>query len=280
MDGREALSCWYELYLNGARLPLEAKKLIESISVTESACGCSSARVVVNDMDFAFIDEDIFARDVPVRIEGGWDGGAHMFAFEGYVAAVDADFGERGHPVLSLCLMDATYLMSLEEKTRTWQNATSAEAVASIAAEYGFAAGFAPKGYAFAREECISQSNMTDIAFIRQLADRESDVFAVHLRGGTLFYGIREAAEPVADLWYARGTTDIISFSPRISRATVRERVAVCDIDPQSKRGTGFAADARAAARQVAGEPVAVTRSRTGAIAGMFLHEQAVQSDA
>ena len=266
MSALEVLSCWYEVYLGGAKLPPGTKRQVESISITDSAGGCSTARLVLNDAHFVFIEDDIFVEDVPIKIEGGWNGCAYAFGFEGYVAAIDIDFGEGGYPVLELFLMDGTHLMGREEKCRTWENTTSRDVVAEIVSGYGFRAEFYPPGYAFMREESISQSNISDIAFIRQLADRESDMFAAYLKsdGRTFYYGLRGVMnDPVMDLWYGQENRKIKSFSPQINRNTVREKVEVADVDPPRKRNDGFAADTRTSVREVRGEPVVTSSSPT-----------------
>ena len=269
MYALKVLSCWYEVYLNGEKLPQNIKEQIDSLSITDSASGCSTARIVLNDFDFVFIEDDIFVEDVPIKIEGGWNECLHRFDFEGYVAAIDIDFGEEGYPVLTLNLMDATYLMSLEEKNRTWENVTSRDVVTEIAAEYGFGVEVYPENYEFILEECVSQSNASDISFIRQLADRESDLFAVYLKDDrqTLYYGLRGVlSDPVMDLWYKQETREIQSFRPQINRSTTRERVVAADIDPRFKRGDSFIADTHTSARETQGNPVVTSSSPTGRI--------------
>ena len=264
MYAPKVLSSWYEVYLNGERLPQSTKEQIESLSVIDSASGCSTAQIVLNDLDFVFIEDDYFVEDVPIKIEGGWNECTYVWSFVGYIAAIDIDFGEGGFPVVTLNLMDATYLMSLEEKCRTWENVTSKNVVTEIASEYGFGVEIYPENYVFMLEECISQSNVTDISFIRQLADRESDLFVVYLKNDrqTLYYGLRGiTGDSVMDLWYKQETREIQSFSPKINRNTVRERVEVSDVNPQIKRNDSFVADTQTSLRQTQGEPVVTSSS-------------------
>ena len=267
MPVSSVLSCWYEVYLNGAKLPFDTKRQIESLSITDCASGCSTARVVFNDVNFVFVEDDIFVEDVPVRIEGGWNGCMHRFCFDGFISAIDIDFGGDGYPVVTLNLMDGTYLMGREEKCRTWEDATSEEVVREVAGEYGYGVEVFPEGYVFMREECIAQSNMTDIAFLRQLADRESDLFVCCLKndGKTVYYGIRDVSEnPVTDLWYRRENSEIVSFRPRINRGTVREQVEFNEIDPQYKENDENLTDTDTAVRETLGDPVVTSSSPTG----------------
>ena len=263
----KVLSCWYDVHLNGEKLPQDTKKQITSLSITDSASGCSTAQIIINDLNFIFIEDDIFVEDVPIKIEGGWNECTYSFDFEGYVAAIDIDFGEEGYPVLTLNLMDATYLMSLEEKYRTWQNVTSRDVVTQIASEYGFGVEFYPENYNFILEECISQSNASDISFIRQLADRESSLFVAYLKSDrqTFYYGLRGImGDPVMDLWYKNETKEIQSFRPQVNRSTVREKVNAADINPQFKRNDSFVANTHTSIREVQGEPVVTSSSPLG----------------
>ena len=263
----KVLSCWYEVYLNGEKLQFDTKQQIASLSVTDSASGCSTAKIVLNDLNFVFIEDDIFVEDVPIKIEGGWNECTYVFGFEGYIAAIDIDFGEEGYPVLDLFLMDGTYLMDREEQNRTWENVTSKDVVAQIANEYGFGVEFYPENYEFMLEECISQSNVSDIVFIRQLADRESDLFVAYLKGDrkTLYYGLRGAmGDPVMDLRYKRDIGEIKSFRPQINRSMIRKKVKAVDVDPQFKKNDSFTADTRTSVREVQGEPVVTSNSPTG----------------
>ena len=266
MSSLSVLSCWYEVYLNGTPLPFEVKQQIESLSVTDSASGCSTAVVVINDLNFEFVDDDIFVEDVPVRIEGGWNECMHTWDFDGYIAAIDPDFGEMGYPVLTLHLMDATYLMNREPKYKTWEDVTSEDVVKEIAGEYGFSVEIYPEGYEFAREEMISQSDMTDIQFLRQLADRESDLFVVCLKGDrkTLYYGIRGVlTDSTLDLWYRTEKRNIMSFRPQITRESVPEQIERMDIDPQYKEKDDFLADTDTSERETQGDPVVTSSDST-----------------
>ena len=263
------LSCWYDIYLNGEEISFSTKEQILSISITDSANGCSTAQIIINDINFEIIEDDIFIEDVPIKIEGGWNECIHKFNFEGYIAAIDINFGAEGFPVVTLNLIDATHLMNRESKYRTWGNTTSGYVVSNIAREYGFNVKFNPIGYEFAKEETITQSDMTDIQFLRQLADRESDMFTCYLMSDrqTIFYGIRGALDdPVIDLWYRSNSTEIISFNPKINRETVQKGVEVADIDTAVKTNINSSVNTNNAVRDVQGSPISTsnTPKRTG----------------
>jgi phage protein D len=262
-SNEKVLSIYYDLYFSGVKLPFEKKICVTSIEVKETEDGADNATIVINDIDFQIIEDNIFIEDVPVKIEAGWHDEIYRFEFNGYIATIDIDFPSEGYPVINIYCIDNTHLMNRDKRKRTWDNVTSANVVQLICAEYGFQTIVEP-GYDFKKEDNIAQSNQTDIEFIQSLAGKENDKFVCKLRGNIIYYVKKGLlTQPIADLWYKTNTRDIISLKPKINKETKQEEVREDNITSKDKKIDKGVASNTATNRQVQGEPMKTTSSPT-----------------
>jgi phage protein D len=262
-SNEKVLSIFYDVYISGVKLPFDKKMCITSIEIEETEDGADNCTIVINDINFEIIEDNIFIEDVPVKVEAGWYDELYRFGFNGYISTIDIDFPAEGFPIINLYCIDNTHLMNRKKNKRTWDNRTSADVVRSICAEYGFQAVTEP-GYSFKEEENIAQSNQTDIEFIQSLAEKENDKFVCKLRGNTLYYVKKGLlSEPVVDLWYKINTREIISFSPKINKETKQEEVEKSTITSKDKSIDKGVASNTATNRDVQGEPAKTTDTPT-----------------
>lgn len=252
----KVLSCYWKIHINGEELDETRRKCIESVDIQELCNGSDTCTLKVYDPNFIFIEDNIFIEESTVSVELGWHGDTHRVNFTGYISAVDIDFPDTGCPVLSIFCLDDTHLMNRKKKQRSWDNATNAEVVQKIAKEYGFKCVI-EQGYNFTREDTISQSNATDIEFCESLAGSERVPFMCKLIGKTLYYvkmGLLK--DPSSTLYYRKFPFDIVSFSPRINKETIKEEVTSSDIDTSNKKVQKSTASNKDTARDTQGEPV------------------------
>ena len=259
----KVLSCDWKICINGKELDLERTKCIDSIDLGENCDGSDTCNLTVNDPNFVYINDNIFIEEATVSVELGWHGDTHRVKFDGYISAIDIDFPESGCPVLSIFCLDCSHVMNKKKKKRSWDNVSRPEVVEKIAKEYGFKF-VVESGYTFKKEDTISQSDATDIEFIESLAQEEREPFMCKLIKDTVYYvkkGILK--EPTSTLYYKKYPYDVVSFSPRINKETIKEEVTVSDIDTSSKKLDSATANYNNTSRDTQGTP-ASSSSSTG----------------
>ena len=231
----KVLSCYWKVCINGKELDLSRVQCIESIEQNELCDGSDTCTINVSDPNFVFINDDIFIEEAKVSVDMGWDGETYRVKFNGYISAIDIDFPDSGCPMLSLFCLDESHVMNRKKKQRSWDNVTRPEVVEKIAKEYGFKF-VKESGYTFTREDTISQSDVTDIEFIENLAGEERIPFMCKLVGDTIYYvkkGILK--DPTSTLYYKKYPYDVVSFSPRINKETIKEEVTSSNISTYDK---------------------------------------------
>ena len=255
----DVLSCYYNVHINGNPISVDRRECIESITLDELDDGSNTCTLVVSDPEFKYIEDAIFIEEATVYVEFGWWGETHRDTFFGYISAVDISFPENGYPQLSVFCLDNSHIMNRKKKTRSWDNVTRADVVKKIATEYGFKCVI-QSGYNSTKEDTISQSGVTDIEFIENLAGEERDLYKCKLIGDTIYYvkkGILE--EPKATVSYKKGDFDVISFTPKINKETRQESIDKADINTDTKATDSATASDSTTAREVQGEHVQTT---------------------
>lgn len=253
----------YAISINGKKLDSSRMECIESISIDEQCDGSDTLTFAVNDPDFLFIADNIFIEEATVYAEIWWLGETYKVKFEGFISAIDIDFPESGFPTLNIFCLDNSHLMNRKKKKRSWDNVTSAQVVQIIAKEYGYSAKI-ESGYTFKKEDTITQSDSTDIAFLESLAGNERDLFMCKLIGNTIHYVKKGLLQtPSATVKYREHPQSVISFSPKINKETRQEEIEVADVNTNTKKVDKAVATTNNTAREVQGEPVKTTSSPT-----------------
>lgn len=260
----EVLSCYYTVHINGKELSKDRRECLASISLDDLDDGSNTCTIVVNDPEFLYIEDNIFIEEATVFVEFGWWGETHRETFFGFISAVDISFPDNGFPQLSIFCLDNSHIMNRKKKTRSWDNVRRADVVKKIAAEYGFKCVI-QSGYSSPKEDTISQSGVTDIEFLENLAGEERDLYKCKLIGDTIYYvkkGILKS--PSATVSYKKGTFDVINFTPKINKETRQEEVEKSDINTNNKGVDSAIASNNTTAREVQGEPVQTTSAPGG----------------
>lgn len=257
----DVLSCYWDVFINGQKIDMARRNCIEKIEIDELCNGSDSCTLTLNDPDFLFIEDNIFVEESTILIAMGWHSDTYRVTFAGYIAAIDIKFPDNGFPQLSIFCIDNSHLLGREEKSRSWDNVTSADVIQKIAQEHGLGCTIQP-GYTFKVQDTITQSNATDIAFCENLASQERDPFMCKLVGMNLFYIKKDMiADPAATLYYKRFPYDVISFSPQITRESNQTSVEEGDINTDNKSIDFATASAFSTARALQGDPVVTSDS-------------------
>lgn len=250
------LSCYWKVSINGKELDEARRNCIEGIDMQEQCDGSDTCTLKLNDPKFIYLEDNIFLEEATVSIEIGWHGDSHLVKFDGYISAIDIDFPENGTPLLSVFCLDNSHVMNRKKKKRSWDNVTRAEVVQKIAQEYGFKCVI-ETGYTFTKEDTISQSDTTDIEFCENLAGEERVPFMCKLVGKTLYYVKKGLLKvPTSTLYYKKFPYDVVSFSPRINKETIKEEVTSSDVDTTNKNVNTSTSNSSNTPRDTQGEPV------------------------
>ena len=248
--------CEWSIKVNGTSLDLDRLKCVESIDILEQCNGSDTCTIKVADPNFVFLSDNIFLEESKIYVELGWFGDTQRVKFNGYISAIDIDFPEVGYPELSIFCIDESYKMDRKKKKRSWDKVTRPDVVKKIAKEYGYKC-VVQTGYTFDKEDTISQSDETDIAFCEKLAGEEREPFMCKLIGDTLYYvkmGLLK--DPYATLYYKKYPYDVISFSPRINKGTIKVEETSADVVTSNKTVSSSKANNSNTGRDVQGSSV------------------------
>lgn len=231
----EVLAVKYDVWISGTKLGVNKKSYITSIEIKETVSGSDVATLQVLDPDFSYLQDCIFIEENTIKIEMGWSNTTHRETFEGYISAIDIDFGSDGIPSLTITCMDNTHTMNRVKKNDTFKNTTSANVVKKKCAEYGYNC-VVESDYKFAVQETITQSDQTDIDFITKLADDEVYPFTARLVGNTFYYvKMGKLETPKMTLTYRKYPHSIISFSPKINKETKKDESSKSTVNTSNK---------------------------------------------
>lgn len=219
------LAITYDVWISGAKLGLEKKQCITSVQIKETVDGSDVCTISISDPEFLFIEDNIFIEDNKIKVTLGWSDVTYRVTYEGYISAVDIVFPDTGIPELTITCMDNTHLMNRAKKDNTYKDTTSAEVVQKIIQSYGFQC-VTEAGYAFEKQETITQSDQTDIDFITKLAGDEVYPFTARLVDNTFYYVKKgHLSDPKLTLTYLKYPHEIINFNPQINKETIKQEI-------------------------------------------------------
>lgn len=252
----------WNVYLNGVKLDLDKKNCIQNIKIEEQSDGSDTMTLLVADPEFMFMDENIFSEEATVSVDITIVGDMYTVFFDGYISAIDPDFPEEGVPTLTItCIDDGSHRMNRTEKKRSWDDVTNADVVKKIAKEYGLSCEV-EVGYPFTKKDTITQSSVTDIAFIESLADSERVPFIAKVSGTTLLYKKKSLTDSsVCKLCYKKYPFDVQYFRAQINKETMSESVTKSDINTDTKETETSTASNKDTQSDTQGTPVTTSSS-------------------
>lgn len=121
------------------------------------------------------LDENLFRRLTTIRLAVAIGTGAAETLMTAYVTEINADLSNQpGQSVLNVAAMDATVLMTLEEKVRRWPDMADSDIATAIFTDraYGFTPIVDPTRYTRREEDETVMQRGSDIQFLKELAGR------------------------------------------------------------------------------------------------------------
>lgn len=171
----------YSLFIDDAPASPDLLAAIQQIEVEDHADLADMVRLQIsisaNDSCSAWtvIDEDIFSRLAKISIEVAIGSVLAEPLIEAYVIETNANFtNQPGQSILNVVAMDATVLMSLEEKVKSWPDMSDSDIANAIFTDQDY--NFVPDvETTTVRRQDVDQAPMqrgTDLQFLRHLARR------------------------------------------------------------------------------------------------------------
>ncbi len=267
LDNKQTFNAWYAISIRGENLDFKHRKSVTEIKIEEDVDAFDTCTITISDPDMEYISDDLYIEDVPMSIDIGFHNGTpYKVNFYGYIASIDLNFPEEGIPTMELYCIDKSHLMNRVKNSRTWENCTNADVVKYFADNYGFKC-YIEQGYTFKLEESISQSDQTDIEFLRNLANNEIQPFVCKVVGDTLYYVKKGLlSTPVRSLSYKKYPYEIKSFRPQINRETKEIEVKYSNYTSNKTIDLGLAND-MITSREQQGYPVSTSDVPFGSVA-------------
>ena len=249
----------FDISISGRELTENHLSYISRIVLEDNATGSDVLTFTIQDPKFTFITDDLFVEEAPVSFTGGWLHEGKKVNFQGFISAIDIDFPETGHPVMTIVCMDNSHLMHRKKEQKTWQDMKASDIAKEIGEKYGFEVVVDDSEKV---HSSITQSGQSDIEFLTDLASKEEKDFYCKVKGNTLYFVVRNyLEEPQATKYYRQGPLDIISFRARITKEVIQDEIEKADIDVDTGETLeGIATDGTP--RENQGEPIKNTYYR------------------
>ena len=184
----------YELRIGGSPAPAAVLGAIRTIEVEDHADLADMLRIQlsigVRDDGQAWtgLDESLFDRLTKVQLAATLPDGRSAPLIEAYVIDVRTQLSPApAASVMEVVAMDATVLMSLEEKVRAWPDQSDSSIASTIFGEYGLSPQVRDSQPVRRQTEHTTIQREHDMAFLRRLAQRNGyECFVAVGAGGAL----------------------------------------------------------------------------------------------
>lgn len=211
--------------IGGKSMPTSDIKLIQSIDIQYQSTGASNCTITISDPDLKILNtKNIYKEKVPINVKVTWQN--KTTSFKGFLVDISASIGEV-HTLKFNC-MDESYKLDRKTVKKNWGKKKRSEIAAAIFKKYGLKAVIdksvdkpVEKGQEDSANQDITQSDETDMAFLKKLAEQEKYEWLCYVRDGKGYYCKKKLVEkPIAKLQYRKGNYQITSFSPSINKVT------------------------------------------------------------
>lgn len=220
----------FTLFIGGAPASQELLQAVQQIQVEDHATMADMLRmrVTIGIKDgcagWAFVDDGIFRRLTPMRLDVAAGGGRSETLINAFVIETNASFANQpGQSVLNVVAMDPTVKMNLDEKVKPWPNMSDSEIATEIfsSRDYRFTSVVDSTSWKRQENDQTVIQRGTDIQFLQQLAWRNGYEVYVETNGLTgaiegHFHRPRLDESPQGVLSVnMRDATNVNSFSAR-----------------------------------------------------------------
>ncbi|MDF2627852.1 MAG: hypothetical protein K0R39_1683 [Symbiobacteriaceae bacterium] len=217
--------------------------LVEETENGISRCELTFENYVPTQTKYIYFDGRL-ALGQAVKVKAGGQG---TVIFEGVVTGLEGRFPQTGWPEIVVLAEDALQPMRMNRRTRTFLEMTDEAIIKTIAGEHGLSVKSGLQGGE--KQSCVVQLNQTDLAFVRDRADRLGAV--VGAEGKTLHLAPRPARNN-GDLTLTYDE-NLLEFSVLADLAAQRTKVVVTGWDPAEKAAVKAEATASAISSELSG---------------------------
>lgn len=227
-QSRETFEPWFSIVVGGAPLDKEVMKLVTQVEVTDHEKEASKASFSLESHDLSVVA--MFNKGDDVIIQGGYVKN-HKELFIGKIESVEPNYPESGPITISVSCFDETVAAAKKKKKRVFKDKTVKQVVEEVAGENGWSVQADDTGD---KKEQISQEAISDMQFLRRLADEEG--FECWLDGKTKTLHFEKRKEESSGLTYSYRTNDkkLLSFSPKEEDSKEKD-VEDSTVDPDKK---------------------------------------------
>ena len=206
----------YKIWIDGTPVSDDRLEMITDIVYEDNCTGSDLLTISMCDPNLKFFGDNIILHGAKIKFEM-----THNYtsstsnAFSGYIDIIDIDFSQSGIPTMTIHCMDESFHMDRKPKKRTWEKKKVSDVVSQIFGEYGLSKKIDPTSKT---EESITQSNVTDMEFIVNLASNQKEEYLCYVKDKTGYFVKKDrGTSPQKTLKFKDDTFDILSFSPRIT---------------------------------------------------------------
>lgn len=219
---------YFSITIGGQELSNEMMNLITDITLEDNAKESDLLSITIVDPNFMFIEDSMFVEAKEVYFIGGWKHDPSV-KFTGHISAIDISFPEEGSPILVIHCMDGSYNLNRESVKKTWKNMKKSDIAKTIFAKYGLKAVVDDTGTV---ESSISQSDVSDIAFLIKLASETKVPYNCYIENGVGYF-VKEKSSAVGEkeFYYRQSPFNLISFSPKITTESKKDVSTKSDVD-------------------------------------------------
>lgn len=202
---------------------------------------------------WTLLDDALFTRLAKLKLSVTVGRAPAVTLIEAYVIEVESSFAsDPNGSLLTVTAMDATVLMHLEEKVKSWPNVKDSDVASSIFADaaYNLSPVVEATDYSHEENDHTLMQRGTDIQFLRRLAEKNGyECFVESNDSGQLeghFHPPKHDGQPQGTLSVNMGeATNVDKFVVRFDMlAPAKAKATTLDVDDASSQ-TGQADDSR-----------------------------------
>ncbi len=202
-----------DIRINGARLPLDVRTDIESVTVLDDLNALSMFTLVLYNWDseqltVSWSDSSLFAIGSEVQISLGFVGDLHR-VITGEITSLEPTFTAGAPPMLTVRGYDHRHRLARDRKTRTFSRMKDSAIVSQVARGAGLRAQIKDTRTVL---DYVVQHNQTDLEFLQKRAQLIG--YEVYVREKVLYFQPpQHSGRPSATLHIGQ---DISEFTPRL----------------------------------------------------------------
>jgi phage protein D len=224
----------FEISLNGAPLPVEAKAHVVEVSVDNATNlpGMFTMEIAGSDNgggETGWVDdENLFAVGNSVEVRMGYADDLQTL-IAGEITGLEPEFAFDRVPSLTVRGYDRRHRLHRGRKTRTFIQKKDSDIAAQIAGEVGLTAQVDDSGVV---HDYMLQANQTDMEFLEARARQIQ--YEVVVEDKTLFF--RPVSNAASEILALSMENDLLEFYPRLSSMYQLNEVVVFGWNPKEKK--------------------------------------------